>query len=148
MMAMEQLVAFRLGREEYAISISQVKEIVRYSGATKLPNTPAHMEGIINLRSNVIPVVNLAKRFDLPVEEVKAKQVVILETAGLEVGVIVDEVTEVLMIEEENMEPAPMMEQQEAFFRGIGKLGDRLMLILDLDVLFDREETEMLQNVG
>ncbi|CUH94885.1 hypothetical protein P22_0951 [Propionispora sp. 2/2-37] len=147
-MAMEQLVAFRLGREEYAISISQVKEIVRYSGATKLPNTPAHMEGIINLRSNVIPVVNLAKRFDLPVEEVKAKQVVILETAGLEVGVIVDEVTEVLMIEEENMEPAPMMEQQEAFFRGIGKLGDRLMLILDLDVLFDREETEMLQNVG
>lgn len=145
---MEQLVAFRLGREEYAISISQVKEIVRYSGATKLPNTPTHMEGIINLRSNVIPVVNLAKRFDLPAEEVKAKQVVILETAGLEVGVIVDEVTEVLMIEEENMEPAPMMDQQEAFFRGIGKLGDRLMLILDLDVLFDREETEMLQNAG
>ncbi len=64
-MASEQLVVFRLGSEEYAVTIAQVKEIIRYGGATRLPNTPEHLEGIINLRGKVIPVVDLGKRFGL-----------------------------------------------------------------------------------
>ena len=62
-MAEEQLVVFRLGKEEYAVSIAQVKEIIHYKGATKMPNTPAYMEDIINLRGKVIPVIELAMRF-------------------------------------------------------------------------------------
>lgn len=147
-MASEQLVAFKLGSEKYAVSIAQVKEIIRYSGANKLPNTPEHMEGIINLRSKVIPVMDLAKRFGLVQGKARDKQVVIIESLGLEVGVVVDEVTEVLLLEENAIEPAPTVTQMGELLRCIGKQGERLMIILDMDKLFSKEEKELLQNVG
>lgn len=147
-MLSEQLVTFRLGSEEYALSIARVKEIVRYAGATKLPDTPAHMEGIINLRNNVIPVINLAKHFGMSQGKAEARQVVIVEIMGMEVGVIVDEVTEVLMLEDSAIEPAPVMTQAGAYLQGIGKLGERLVIILNLDKLLNQQEQDMLQNVG
>lgn len=139
-MASEQLVVFQLGNEEYAVSIAQVKEIIRYGGATKLPNTPEHMEGIINLRGKVIPVVDLAKRFGLARGETDGAQAVIVEAAGREVGVVVDGVTEVLRIEDGAIEPAQTVCHAGQFLRGIGKLEGRLLIILDLDKLFSEEE--------
>ncbi len=139
-MASEQLVVFQLGSEEYAVSISQVKEIIRYGGATKLPNTPEHMEGIINLRGKVIPVVDLAKRFDLARAKQGDTQALIVEAAGREVGMVVDEVSEVLRLEDTAIEPGQTVSHAGEFLRGIGKVGDRLLIILDLDKLFSEEE--------
>lgn len=139
-MASEQLVVFQLGSEEYAISISQVKEIIRYGGATKLPNTPAHLEGIINLRGKVIPVIDLAKRFGLAQAARTSAQALIVEAAGREVGMVVDVVSEVLRLEDSAIEPGQTVSHAGEFLRGIGKLGDRLLIILDLDKLFSEEE--------
>jgi purine-binding chemotaxis protein CheW len=143
-MASEQLVVFQLGNEEYAITISQVKEIIRYGGATRLPDTPPHMEGIINLRGKVIPVIDLAKRFGLTREKTEDIQAVIVEAAGREVGVVVDLVSEVLRIEESAVEPAQTVHHAGDFLRGIGKLEGRLLIILDLDKLFSDQEQDLM----
>lgn len=148
-MASEQLVVFQLGTEEYAVSIAQVKEIIRYGGATKLPNTSEYMEGIINLRGKVIPVVDLAKRFGLARQRNEGVQAVIVEAAGQEVGVIVDEVKEVLRIEDSAIESVQTeITNSGEFLRGIGKLDERLLIILNLDELFSWEEMQELKKIG
>ncbi len=146
-MASEQLVVFQMGNEEYAIAIAQVKEIIRYGGATRLPDTPEHMEGIINLRGKVIPVVDLAKRFGLAREKREGIQAVIVEASGRDVGVVVDEVTEVLRLEEGAIEPAQTVRHAGEFLRGIGKLEGRLLIILNLDKLFSEEEQAIMAAV-
>lgn len=147
-MASEQLVVFQLGNEEYAISIARVKEIIRYDGATKLPNTPAHQEGVINLRGKVIPVVDLAKCFGMTRKKTDDVQAVIVEAAGREIGVIVDIVSEVLRIDDSAVEPAQTVHNAGDFLRGIGKLDGRLLIILDLDRLFSEQEHTLMATAG
>lgn len=147
-MASEQLVVFQLRNEEYALTIAKVKEIIRYSGATRLPDTPAYLEGIINLRGKVIPVVDLAKRFGLARGKQDGMQALIVEAAGREVGVVVDQVTEVLRLDEGDIEQAQGACQAGEFLRGIGKVEKRLLIILDLDRLFSDEEQRLLQAAG
>ena len=89
-MASEQLVVFQLATEEYAVPIEQVKEIIHYKGATKLPSTPGYMDGIISLRGKVLPIIDLAEKFALLTEKSAAKQALIVEVAGQEVGLVVD----------------------------------------------------------
>lgn len=144
-MASEQLVVCQLGSEEYAVSITQVKEIIRYGGATKLPKTPDHLEGIINLRGKVIPVVDLAKRFGLVRDRADGVQAVIVESLGMEIGMVVDEVTEVLRLDEAAIEPAQAICHAGDFCRGIGKLEERLLIVLDIDKLFDEEERQEME---
>lgn len=144
-MAEEQLVVFRLGKEEYAVSIAQVKEIILYKGATKIPNAPEYMEGIINLRGKVIPVIELAARFGVGVKNGLERRVVIVETAGQEVGIVVDEVTEVIRLQQTAIEPAPAMTGNSDYVRGIGKENDRLLILLDLGKLFRKDEIEAIQ---
>lgn len=147
-MASEQLVVFQLGNEEYAITIAQVKEIIRYGGATKLPNTPEHLEGIINLRGKVIPVIDLAKKFGIVRERTDGAQAVIVEAGGQEVGVVVDGVTEVMRIDDSAIEPAQTVCHASEFLRSIGKLDNRLLIILDLNKLFGEEERRAMKSVG
>lgn len=147
-MASEQLVVFQLAAEEYAIPISQVKEIIRYHEATKLPNTPEYMDGIINLRGKVISVIDLAGRFALPVEKSADKQALIVEAAGQEVGLVVDVVTEVIRLEENAIEPANGIAHSNEFIRSIGKVDKRLLIILDLNKLFSQEEMMVLRDAG
>jgi purine-binding chemotaxis protein CheW len=147
-MAQEQLVAFQLKNEEYAVSITQVKEIIRYGGATKLPNTPEHLEGIINLRGKVIPVIDLAKRFGLVQDKTAGLQAIIVESSGRELGMIVDQVTEVLRIEDSTIEVTPATCHAGNFLRGVGKLEDRLLIVLDLDNLFSEQEQQSLTSVS
>lgn len=146
-MAEEQLVLFKLAQEEYAIAITQVKEIILYNGATRLPNVPEYMEGIINLRGNTIPVINLAQRLALTdVSSGGNKKALIIETAKQEFGIVVDEVTEVLILEDSAIEDAPEMSSND-WIRGIGKAGDRLLILLDMNYLFGNEEIEQLNFV-
>jgi purine-binding chemotaxis protein CheW len=147
-MASEQLVVFQLKTEEYAIPIAQVKEIIRYNGATKLPNTPEYMDGIINLRGKVIPLIDLAGKFALLVETISTKQALIVEVAGQEVGLVVDAVTEVIRLEENAIEPANGIAHSSEYIRSIGKLDKRLLIILDLNQLFSTEEMMVMQEVS
>lgn len=147
-MASEQLVVFQLATEEYAIPISQVKEIIRYNEATKLPNTPNYMDGIINLRGKVISVIDLAGKFALLVEKSSKKQALIVEAAGQEVGLVVDAVTEVIRLEENAIEPANGIAHSNEYIRSIGKVDKRLLIILDLSKLFSQEEMMVLRDAG
>lgn len=145
-MAEEQLVLFSLGNEEYAISIFQVKEIINYKEATKLPHTPKYMEGIISLRGKIIPVIDLATRLELSAEKT-AEKTLIIETTGREIGIVVDEVTEVIRLQDSAIE-APPEAGANRYIRGIGKTGSRLLILLDMDKMFSREEIQELDKVG
>ena len=147
-MAEEQLVVFGLGKEEYAVAISQVKEIILYSGATQLPNTPEYMEGIINLRGKVIPVIDLALRLKVPAQKEINKRALIIETTGQEIGIVVDEVTEVIRIQDTAIEPSPAVGTNNAYIRGIGKDGDRLLILLDVGLLFGEKDLEAIAKPG
>ena len=147
-MASEQFVVFQLAAEEYAISISQVKEIIRYSGATKLPNTPEYMDGIINLRGKIVPIIDLGGKFSLQVEKREDRQALIVEAGGQEMGLVVDTVTEVIRLEEDAMEAAHGVVQSKEFIQAIGKVGNRLLIIFDLNKLFTQEEIGIMKQAG
>lgn len=144
-MASEQLVAFQLANEEYAIPIAQVKEIIHYSGATKMPNTPVCMEGIINLRGKIIAVIDLAAKFALLSEKSAPKQALIVEVGDQEIGLVVDMVTEVMLLEEEAIEAADGIVPSNEFIQSIGKRDKRLLFILDLRKLFCERELSAME---
>ena len=132
-----QLVTFGLDNEEYAVDILKVREINRLREITKIPNAPDYLEGVINLRGRVIPVINLRNNFGLPHQENDAKtRIMIMDMNGLTMGVIVDYVSEVLRISPDIVEPAPAMTLEKAgnsFIRGIAKMEDRLVILVDMD---------------
>lgn len=133
-----QLVSFTLGNEEYAVNILNVQEINRITEITRVPNSPDYVEGVINLRGKVIPVINLRKKFhfeDKPTDD--TSRIIIMEIQGITNGLIVDSVSEVLRIPENSVEPAPPMsaELQSQFIKGIAKLENRLIILIDLDNL-------------
>ncbi|GLI53049.1 MULTISPECIES: chemotaxis protein CheW [Thermodesulfovibrio] len=140
-----QLVTFTLGGEEYAVDILKVQEINRMKEITRVPNAPYYVEGVINLRGKVIPVISLRKKFGLPEEEETSKQrIMIMDIQGITIGLIVDSVSEVLRISTDIVEPPPPMTYSVSseFIWGIAKLEDRLIILLDMDKLIGREETE------
>lgn len=136
-----QLVTFGLGNEEYAVDILKVQEINRLREITKVPNTPNYVDGVINLRGKVIPVINLRKKFALSEREDSAlARIMIMETRGYTVGIVVDYVSEVLRISSDIVEPAPMMTSaglEDDFIRGIAKMEDRLVILVDMDSLIN-----------
>lgn len=145
-MAEEQLVLFRLGKEIYGISITQVKEIILYKEATKIPNTPSYMEGIISLRGKVIPVVSLAIKLEMNEAKGTEKRALIVETGNKDVGILVDDVTEVIRLQESAIELPPTTTSNK-YVRGIGKVDDRLLILLDVDELFSEDDINDLQSV-
>lgn len=134
-----QIVVFELGDERYGLDIAAVYEIIRHQPITAVPQAPAFVEGVINLRGRIIPVVDLRERFGLTASELtKAARIVVAETAGTRVGLVVDGVSEVLMVPSDAVEPTPDVAAgiDAAYLRGIAKLGDRLIILLELDGLF------------
>jgi purine-binding chemotaxis protein CheW len=104
-----------------------------------VPQAPAFVEGVINLRGRIIPVVDLRERFGLAASELtKAARIVVAEAAGTRVGLVVDGVSEVLMVPSDAVEPTPEVAAgiEAGYLRGIAKLGDRLIILLELDGLF------------
>ncbi len=137
----EQLVVFTLAGEQYGVDIGAVESIIKLQSITTLPQAPAFIKGITNLRGVVLPVVDLRKRFGLPVgEATKETRIVVAETDGAQVGMIVDAVTEVLRVPEEAIEPpSPVVtavdgdwSSRNAFITGIAKVDERLIILLDL----------------
>ncbi|MFN3480202.1 MAG: chemotaxis protein CheW [Thermodesulfovibrionales bacterium] len=132
-----QLVTFKLGDEEYGIDILKVQEINRMTEITSMPKAPFSVEGVINLRGKVIPVVNLRKRFGLDLKEIDSQSRIIVVDIGSTVGLIVDSVSEVLRISSDTIEPPPPITGGigSEHILGIGKLEDRLIILLDIDKL-------------
>lgn len=135
-----QLVTFALNNEEYAVDILSVQEINRITEITKVPNSPRHVEGVINLRGRVIPVINLRRKFGFPERASDdTSRIVIMEIGGVTNGVIVDSVSEVLRIPSDAVEPAPPLSSASSskFIKGLAKLEARLIILLDTDRLMD-----------
>jgi purine-binding chemotaxis protein CheW len=143
-----QLVIFRLAKEEYGLPITKVQEINRLVPITKLPQTPSFMEGIINLRGRVIPVIDLRKRFQLAAaEQSEDNRIIIVEVNGQTVGVIVDAVTEVVRLAAASIEPPPPTFIIDAqYIHGVGKLDDRLLILLDIDRILTSQEEIILKD--
>jgi len=131
----EQLVSFNLGDEDFGVDINQVQEIVRLSAITRVPQAPGYMEGVLNLRGNVLPVVNLRTRLGLPpVDHTEASRIVVLDIGGAKTGAIVDRVTGVLRMKKGDIEPPPPIVGGvgAAFVQGVGKQGgsDQMVVLL------------------
>ena len=135
-MATIQVVSFKLGSEEYGVDIAQVQEINRMVAITHVPRAPQFMEGVINLRGQLIPIIDLRTRFGMPrAEHTKNTRIVVTEIGAKRVGMVVDSVSEVLRIPVEQIEDAPEMISggvDTEYIRGVGKIEDRLIIMLDL----------------
>jgi len=134
-----QLVSFQLGPEEYAIDILGVQEIIRVVEITRVPNAPHYVEGVLNLRGKIIPIINLRRRLGLSsTEHTKDTRIVVVDVAHLLLGFIVDSVEEVLRLPEEFIEPSPSTGRGGAdeFHKGVGRVEGRLLILLDLELLF------------
>lgn len=146
-----QLVSFNIDNEEFGIDILKVEEIIRIISITKIPNAPDFVEGVINLRGRVIPVIDLRTRLK---REKKPHdnntRVIVVEVNGITVGFIVDSVKEVLRIPKNITEPPPSIVAgvDSEYITAIGKLEDRLLILLDLEKVLDFKQKEELSELS
>jgi purine-binding chemotaxis protein CheW len=146
---MLHLVTFRLGEEEYAIDILKVQEIIRMVEVTPIPNAPYVVEGVINLRGRVIPVVNLRKKFGIHGAcDIRQLKIIVVDI-GIICGLIVDTVSEVLRLPLDRVEPPPSFANNAGSkaIKGIGKLDDRLLILLEVSRLFENSELNTMEEI-
>lgn len=144
---------FRLANEIYGIEILRVQEIIGLMAITKIPRAPECIRGVINLRGKVIPVIDLSLRFGLPVKEDTSRTCIIViqfrsEHGMVIVGMVVDDVAEVVNVTVEQLEPPPDFSQddEEALLLGIGKLGGNVVMLLDVDRVLSSHEINAVSN--
>ena len=145
-----QLVTFSTGDEEFGVDILKVQEIILPMAITKVPKAPEFVEGVINLRGKVIPVIDLRRRFGLKSKtQDKYTRIIVIEINQMIVGFVVDSISEVLRIPANTVEPPPPVVAglESEYISGVGKLEDRLLILLDLDRLLSREDVEALSQL-
>ena len=145
-----QLVSFKIGNEEFGIEILQVQEINRMMQITKVPNSHDFVEGVVNLRGRIIPVVDLRKRLNLhSAEHDNNTRIIVVDLEGSTLGFVVDEVSEVLRISSSITEPPPPLVAgiNSEYITAVGKLEDRLLILLDLKKIFSNEENKLIEQV-
>jgi purine-binding chemotaxis protein CheW len=145
-----QLVSFFIGNEEFGVDILYVQEINRMSQVTKVPNALDFVNGVINLRGRVIPVIDLRMKFGMsPKEPDKNTRIIVMEVSGKTVGFIVDSVNEVLRIPKNVTEAPPelAMGVNSEYIKSVGKLEDRLLILIDLEKILSTEESVQLKRV-
>lgn len=142
-----QLVSFQVGEEEFGVDILKVQEIIRMPDLTRVPNLPKFVEGVINLRGKVIPVIGMRKCFGMDDRGADTRnRIVVAEVNGATLGFVVDAVSEVLRLPAETVEPPPRIgEAEREYVSGIGRLDNRLLLMLDLDRLMPQTEQTQLE---
>lgn len=142
-----QMVVFKLGDEEYTVPISLVQEIIMPQKTTHLPKAPSFIEGVINLRGHIIPIIDGRKRFNLKVsEQSNDTRIIVIELENHAIGLIVDSVSEVVNLKSENIESTPIDTGESNFIQGIGKYKNRLLILLDPANFLDMQETQSLQS--
>ena len=138
-----RLVSFNVGSEEFVVDILKVQEINRMVEITKVPQAPHYVEGVINLRGKVIPIVDLRKRFNLELKEYdKNTRIIAVDIGGNIMGMVVDSVSGVLRLPSDTIEPAPEIVTgiNSEYIKGVAKLEDRLLIFLDLSKVIDMNE--------
>lgn len=150
-MAERQYVVFKLDEGEFGIDIMNVREIVPFEESISIPNTPKFLEGVINHRGNVIPIVNLKERFNMSKLEVtKDTRIIVITLNEQEIGFIVDEASETLRLSEENIDVAPSMMSgvDKKYIIGMGKIDEkRLLILIDLERVLSNEEMEEIKSI-
>jgi len=147
----QQLVIFELDNEFYGIDIAVVESIIKMQAITQLPQTPAYVKGVTNLRGSVLPVIDLRIRFALQArEDSKHTRIIIVNMGSIKVGVIVDGVSEVLRVSDELIEPLPPMVNSvnSVFLKGIVRLENRLIILLELGKVLDLSEQQVLESLA
>ena len=150
-MAEQQLVVFGLGKEEFGIDISQVREIVRLQTITAIPQSLDFVEGIVNLRGQIVPIVDLCKRFRVEntmTADASQRRIIVVNMGNQNIGVLVDGVSEILRIPDDSIEPTPPIVASSVssdFIRGVAKVENRLIIMLDLERIFTFEEKSALE---
>ncbi|KAB2920440.1 MAG: purine-binding chemotaxis protein CheW [Bacteroidetes bacterium] len=146
-----QLVSFNIGDEEFGVDILKVQEINRMVEVTRVPNAPEYVDGVINLRGKVIPIIDLRRRFGMPRKEKdKNSRIIVVELTGKVLGFVVDAVSEVLRIPGSVTEPPPSIIAgiKAEYITAIGKLENRLLILLDLERVLTMEEHDELRKVA
>jgi purine-binding chemotaxis protein CheW len=142
-----QYLTFTLDEEQYALSVYKVREVLEYTKVTKIPKTASYMKGVINLRGQGVPVIDLRSKFGLPeIDNTKDTSIIVMEIEGNDGGVVLgalaDSVQEVIDLEPSQIEPPPRFGTRLAteFILGMGKKDDRFIIILDIDKIFNSDE--------
>lgn len=141
-----QFLTFNLGEELYGVDILRVQEIKGYTAVTKIPNTPPHIKGVLNLRGTIVPIIELRTKFGMPTIEYTAFTVIIVVVVRDKVmGLVVDSVSDVLNIDKKDIQPPPQFgaKVDVSFMNGIGKSGDKLVALLDMDRLLSEGDVQV-----
>lgn len=148
-----QLVVFQLGGEEFGVDIMSVQEIIKMTNITRIPQAPPYVRGVINLRGKIIVVVDLDMRLDITGKEEadENSRIIVVEINDLVVGMMVDSVSEVMRLPKSNIEPAPPVIAAKIgaeYLQGVGKVGDRLLILLDLKKVLTDEEMQHIETAA
>ena len=141
--ATHQFLTFALGQEEYGVEILKIQEIKGFSAITPLPNAPAYVKGVLNLRGTIVPIVDLRKKFGMPEEAYTTFTViVVVRVQGQVMGFIVDAVSDVLTVTGADIQPTPDLQGQvdTSFLTGLAKAGEKLVILLDIDKVLTTAE--------
>ncbi len=147
------MVGFTVGKEEFCVDILKVQEIIRMVEITVMPNAPHYVEGVINLRSKVIPVIDFRKRFhimdDTEVDS-ENRRIVVVAFNGTTIGIVVDKVSQVIKLSPDQTSPTPdaVKGLDSECISGVGKLGNKLLIILDLEKLFSQSALEAISQAA
>lgn len=146
-----KVIVFRLKDEEYGVDVNQVKSIERMQTITRIPATLDFLKGVINSRGSIIPVIDLRTRFDIEaVADAEHTRIIIVGIGNMEIGVIVDEANDVIDISADAIAPPPAVigAGENEYIRGIAKVNERLLILLDMDKVVNSREMKILQNIG
>lgn len=146
----QQYVTFSIDDEEFGIEILKVQEIIGYTKPTHVPNTSNFISGVINLRGIIIPIIDLRKKFNMPSKEYdKFTVIVVVEVASKIMGIIVDAVSDVLGLTKDDIQEAPDFDKFKAeYLKGMGKVGDKLIILLDIDRVLTYEEYKEVNHIN
>lgn len=145
-----QIIIFTLGQEEYGLPINAIQEIIMPQALTKIPRAPEFVEGVINLRGHIIPIIDAKRKFNISATAAGIdKRIIVIEHTNHTVGLIVDSVSEVVQIKSADIEAAPVeIEDETDFISGIVKLKERLVILLDNENLFSSHQSQSLQSIS
>jgi purine-binding chemotaxis protein CheW len=147
----EEFLSFRLGAEEYAIDILQVQEIRAHENVTRIANAPEFIKGVINLRGNIVPIVDLRVKFGLPEQGINTQTVVIvLNIAKRTVGVVVDGVSDVIAVSAADIKPAPELASglDTRYIQGLASIGGQMMILVDIERLMTSRDMSLVDEAA
>ncbi len=144
---LDQMISFAISDEDYGVDIQTVKEVIRKKEITRLPKAPAFVKGVINLRGDVIPIIDLRERFNMEQQEyTNMTRVIVVEVDGRSIGMVVDSVSHVIRIGQGQIEPPPpcVGKVSGEYIRGVGKVEEKLIVLLNIDHILTSEERTVL----